>query len=207
MSDQDTLKSLQTIVCVKPYVYCEVGSYLGESLVPHLLDPMCKRVISIDPRPNSTPDGRGLHFEYNASTRDMRKVLEAIVPRVAIGKLETFEGTLQNYKFDVCPELVFIDAEHTNEAVFQDAITALDNLGTDGIIAFHDSNFVFDGLLNFATLVKFVGLGYTGFLPDNVFVTAFGTSEGPVSALPAHDPAVYVPAVRAQLHRTITDSV
>ncbi len=206
MTDQETLAALQQIVRVKPYTYLEVGSYLGDSLIPHLLDPLCTKIISIDPRPDSTPDERGLNFEYNASTDDMLNRLNGLVPKAAMYKLEVFEGVLQDYRFHEIPSLVFIDAEHTNEAVFRDAITAHSVVSMLGaVVAFHDSNFVFDGLVNYSTMMS--GSAYTAFLPENVFVAAFGNCKAPVRLLPAHDPKEYVKRVRADLHSEIARNV
>ncbi len=207
MTDQETLAALQQIVRVKPYTYLEVGSYMGDSLIPHLFDPLCTKIISIDPRPDSTPDERGLNFEYNASTCDMLNRLNGVVPKAAMDKLEIYEGTLQDYVFcddTPLPTLVFIDAEHTNEAVFRDALMAQKHLAYGGIIAFHDSNFVFDGLLNFAATLD---NAYTAFLPQNVFVAAYENSAKWVRLLPAHDPKEYVKRVRAALHEEIARNV
>lgn len=37
------------------YVYLEVGSHIGGSLFPHLIDPACEAAISVDPRPWRSP--------------------------------------------------------------------------------------------------------------------------------------------------------
>src|SRR5207253_3992080 len=49
---------------VANYVYVEVGSHLGGTLAPHLADPRCRTVISIDPRPGEQQDVRGRTFAY-----------------------------------------------------------------------------------------------------------------------------------------------
>ncbi len=208
MTDQETLAALQQIVRVKPYTYLEVGSYLGDSLIPHLNDPLCTRILSIDPRPDSTPDERGLNFEYNASTDAMLNRLNGLVPAKAMYKLEVYEGTVHEYNFQgTIPDLAFIDAEHTNEAVFRDAMKVYRILSPSGIIAFHDSNFVFDGLLNFSTMLEGCPVCYSAFLPENVFVAAYGLYAKPVSLLPTHDPEEYVKRVRADLHNEIARNV
>lgn len=55
---------------IKPdYNYLEIGSYLGGSIQPHLLDDKCGRIYSIDKRPVSQPDARGYDWVYqNNST-------------------------------------------------------------------------------------------------------------------------------------------
>src|SRR6516162_9870377 len=46
------------------YIYLEIGSDIGASLLPHLLDPSCAMAISIDSRPERQPDERGKDFYY-----------------------------------------------------------------------------------------------------------------------------------------------
>ena len=71
------------------YVYLEIGSYLGGSLVPHLLDERCEHIFSIDKRQRRPPDARGCPYEYaDNSTSRMLENLEASVPiRAAQGYL------------------------------------------------------------------------------------------------------------------------
>ena len=40
------------------YNYLEIGSHLGGSIQPHLLDHKCKHILSIDPRPTKQADDR-----------------------------------------------------------------------------------------------------------------------------------------------------
>jgi len=55
-----------------PYIYLEIGSYIGGSIQPYLLDPRCKRIYSIDKRPAKQPDERGIDYIYeNNSTARM----------------------------------------------------------------------------------------------------------------------------------------
>src|SRR5262245_43878359 len=55
----------------KPFVYLEIGSHLGGSLQCLVVDPRCRRIISIDPRPLNQPDERGqrYHFPGNSTAR------------------------------------------------------------------------------------------------------------------------------------------
>ena len=50
------------------YCYVEVGSYMGGTLVPHLMDRRCSLVISIDKRPEFQPDERSVSFDYRRSS-------------------------------------------------------------------------------------------------------------------------------------------
>src|SRR4051812_45896339 len=61
------------------YTYLEIGSYLGGSIQPHLLDPRCRTIFSIDKRPLSQPDERGFDFIYkNNSTARMMELLREV---------------------------------------------------------------------------------------------------------------------------------
>src|SRR5262249_61896633 len=44
------------------YAYLEIGSYLGGSLQPHLLDDRCVALYSTHPRPQPQPAQRGQDF-------------------------------------------------------------------------------------------------------------------------------------------------
>lgn len=37
----------------KKYAYLEIGSHLGGTIQPHLVDDRCRRIYSIDPRPKT----------------------------------------------------------------------------------------------------------------------------------------------------------
>jgi hypothetical protein len=59
--DRRCLLAMQ-VVCRErfgEYAYLEIGSHLGGSLQTHVLDPRCRRLYSIDSRPNVQPDDRG----------------------------------------------------------------------------------------------------------------------------------------------------
>ena len=42
----------------KSFAYYEIGSHLGGSIQPYLVDPRCTKIYSIDPRPFVGPDDR-----------------------------------------------------------------------------------------------------------------------------------------------------
>ena len=74
--DRRSLLDIQNIVRAvdASYVYLEVGSHLGGTLLPHLMDPLCRVVVSVDPRPASQADERGrvFHYERNSTSRMIR---------------------------------------------------------------------------------------------------------------------------------------
>ena len=73
------------------YMYLEIGSYLGGSIQPHLLDEKCARIYSIDKRPEVQPDARGYDWVYqNNSTARMIELLKGVSENT--DKLTTIDG-------------------------------------------------------------------------------------------------------------------
>ena len=129
------------------YAYVEIGSFRGGSLTPFLMDPACKRILSIDDRGRIQPDERGVSYDYTAiTTQTMLDELHGA--GLLTDKLTTFDGSvheLANQRgapFD----LAFIDGEHTDEACFRDFIWTLPLMKASAIIAFHDSSLVYKSL-------------------------------------------------------------
>jgi hypothetical protein len=131
------------------YVYLEIGSHLGGSIQPHLLDPKCKKIYSIDKRPSSQPDERGPVYEYrDNSTERMVSLLTAISPESA-KKVECIDGDAQFIppsRISSSPNLCFIDGEHTRAAVVSDFEFCLRVSAAGATIVFHDAQIVFRGL-------------------------------------------------------------
>jgi hypothetical protein len=48
----------------RAYNYLEIGSFLGGSLTPFLMDTACKTILSIDDRGRVQPDERGINYDY-----------------------------------------------------------------------------------------------------------------------------------------------
>ena len=118
-----------------------------------LADPRCEAVTSIDPRPQWQPDDRpGLEgWEYrDNSTARMIEHLET-VPGADLSKLMTIESDAANVSPGSInqPDLCFIDGEHTRRAVLSDARFCRTVMGDRGVIAFHDSDIVGWGILDF----------------------------------------------------------
>jgi hypothetical protein len=181
-NDKKMLLALQALVRNQKdgYVYVEVGSWMGGTLVPKLMDRKCRRVVSIDKRPAAQADERGVSWYYvSTSTQMMIDRLESALPSTAMAKLET-------YDYDACeiPEearrekfdLGFIDGEHTNRAAFQDFVSLLPFAQPDSIIAFHDANLVIDAISNVEAFLRHQGLVYESvFLPKVVFAVFLGS--------------------------------
>jgi hypothetical protein len=181
IGDRRSLLAVQNIVRnVRPrYVYFEVGSHLGGTLVPHLVDPLCRHVFSIDKRPANQPDERGAMFDYKENLTS--RMLEALAPHVppsAFLKLTTCDADVSEVNASQVPmkvDFAFIDAEHTNVAVFRDFLGTTDFLAESFVVAFHDANLICDGLQNIECFLWHQGIKFRSFfLPDVMYAIMTG---------------------------------
>ena len=178
-NDRRSLLALQKAVRKwKPgYAYFELGSHLGGSLVPHLLDPLCQTVVSVDKRPSVQPDERGIDCYYPSnSTQRMIDGLALHVSPEGLAKMRTYDmdaSSLTAKEVATPPDLAFIDAEHTNEAVFRDFLAVFPLCGASAVYAFHDANLVISGLQNIEAFLRYMKIEFTSVvLRDCVFVLA-----------------------------------
>lgn len=180
VEDQCTLLALQAVFrrIFHGYVYLEIGSYQGGSLQPYVVDPKCAKIISIDPRPGATPDARGIQAYSESSLATMMEGLQRI-PGADIAKVQTFEASTRDLRAGAVgarPQLCFVDGEHTDEAVLNDARFCLSALAENGAIAFHDANLVFKGLQSFLAELLASGRPFRAcILPNFVFLIEIGT--------------------------------
>ena len=160
------------------YNYLEIGSYLGGSIQPHLLDDQCARIYSIDKRPEKQPDARGFDYTYlNNSTERMLEKLRAVAPE-KMDKITTIDGDSRSIdsaeikeKIDLC----FIDGEHTDAAVLSDFKFCLDVLNENGCIAFHDAQITYNGIASCIRYLEQSGVAFHAYcLPSIVFVIEIG---------------------------------
>lgn len=155
LSGQDiqTLISIMNFVCSHgPYSYLEIGSYLGGSLQWHLSNSHCKQIVSIDKRSqDKIKDERHIDYAYTVTTQDMLNVLT--LNNLPIDKLTAIDGTVDNIPGNLQFDLVFIDAEHTNQAVFYDGQKCLAAAKENSVIMFHDDWIVFRGIDKLAELL------------------------------------------------------
>jgi hypothetical protein len=126
-----------------PYVYLEIGSYMGGSLQPHVLDPRCIRIHSIDPRPDAAADDRAPGFIKKFSGNTTARMLDNLrqVEPGAAQHITTYESdakAIDPSSIRERPHLAFIDGEHTREAVLSDFDFCRRVIHEKGIIAFHD---------------------------------------------------------------------
>jgi hypothetical protein len=201
---------------LKPgYEYLEIGSDLGGSLLPHILDPNCRAAMSFDPRPRQQPDERGMDYHYagNSTKRMLEELGEHASPE-EIGKLATIDADISAAGAippGVRPDLVLIDGEHTNVAAFSDFISVLPLLADDALITFHDANLIGDALQIIERLLVQRRTRHSMvILPSCVAVFAFGAFIDPVEAdlAPYADARTdYFAAARRERHAAIADAV
>lgn len=162
---------------VPDYTYLEIGSYLGGSIQPHLLDPNCRRIYSIDKRPAVQPDERGIDYVYeNNSTARMLDTLRQVSPD--LDKIVTIDGDTRSLSAENVTDkvqLCFIDGEHTDTAVISDFKFCLNVLDMAGAIIFHDAQITYNGI---AECIKYLDEKSVAFhaysLPNIVFVVEIG---------------------------------
>jgi hypothetical protein len=197
------------------YTYLEVGSDIGGSLLPHLLDPCCAAAVSIDPRPHEQPDERGVDFQYvgNSTERMLGELGQHVRPH-ELGKLSTIEqdiSVVDRSCLTIRPQLVLIDAEHTNVAAFSDFMGVLPLIADDALVTFHDANLVGDAIQMIERFLQHARTPYSlTILPSCVAVFGFGTFVRSMEAAlrPYAEPAAaYFAAARQQRHRSVADAV
>jgi hypothetical protein len=160
------------------YSYLEIGSYLGGSIQPHLLDEKCARIYSIDKRPAMQPDERGVEYQYlNNSTARMLENLKRVAP-ARIDKITAIDGDTRHIKPSEIRDkitLCYIDGEHTDEAVVADFRFCLSVLAENGAILFDDANIIYNGIAEAIEYLKKNSVSFRAYnLPDKVFAIEIG---------------------------------
>lgn len=181
-ADKRSLLAAQvcTRECVDRYVYLEIGSHLGGSIQPHLLDPKCRKIYSIDKRPPAQPDERGPTYEYlDNSTERMLSLLTNIDPD-GLKKIECIDADTKSISpscIHDAPNLCFIDGEHTPAAVLADFDFCLKVCALGATIVFHDAQIVFRGLRSVVSKLKGARREFSQHaLSDAVYVICLGGS-------------------------------
>ena len=160
------------------YIYLEIGSYLGGSIQPHLLDEKCRKIYSIDKRPRSQPDARGVDYTYlNNSTARMLENLETVAPG-QLDKITAIDGDTtridpSEIKADIT--LCYIDGEHTDEAVLADFKFCLGVVEANAAILFDDANIIYNGIADCIKYLEHSAVEFRAYnLPDKVFAVEIG---------------------------------
>ena len=159
------------------YTYLEIGSYLGGSIQPHLVDPLCQRIYSIDKRPLSQPDARGYDWIYqNNSTERMLELLGEVSADTS--KIIAIDGDTKSISLSQVTEsvdLCFIDGEHTDEAVVSDFEFCRHVLKDNGAVVFHDAQITYGGIALCIEHLEKNGVKFNAYaLPNIVFVVEIG---------------------------------
>lgn len=178
-SNDDDKKSLlacqlATRELTNEYIYLEIGSYLGGSIQPHLLDEQCTKIYSIDKRPLVQPDERGVDYTYlNNSTARMLENLAQVAPE-QVEKITTIDGDTREIDGSQIADkitLCYIDGEHTDEAVMSDFKFCLSVLAERGAILFDDANIIYNGIADCIEYLKANSINFRAYsLPAKVFV-------------------------------------
>jgi len=167
------LGTMQLARTMGSYAYLEVGSFLGGSLTPFLMDQACKMVLSVDDRGRVQPDERGISFDYSDITT--KSMLDELARwNIGTEKLRTFDGSINALmdKYIAAFDVAFIDGEHTDEACFRDFIWTLPMMKADAIIMFHDSSLIYKSLKLILTYLDKTGGAYTFFKRANSEMSA-----------------------------------
>jgi hypothetical protein len=175
VADKKALLSL-TSLFNKDYNYLEIGSFLGGSLTPHLLENRCKIILSIDDREKIQPDERGVDYDYREITTQMM-IDRLLSYNFKIDKLETFDYSINEYKStDKLYDIAFIDGEHTDIACYRDFLYTFKLLKRDSICIFHDSYIVYKGIQAILVYLDFNKIDYkfVKILDCDVSVLFFG---------------------------------
>ena|SRR5436190_9619219 len=177
--DRKSLLALHNCIASRgEFSYLEIGSHRGGSLQPALLDRRCAHVVSIDPRPQLSPDDRADLDEIAYADNSTAQMLENLraVPGADLSKLETVEESTENLAPEELspPDLCFVDGEHTNEAALRDARFCRDVMRGVGVIAFHDSYAVERAILAFLRETPRPHRAYS--LRTSIFVVELGVA-------------------------------
>ena len=180
--DRRSLLAVQRAVRTQgTYVYLEIGSHLGGTLQPHLLDARCTKIYSIDPRPLIVDDERGEKQKYiDNSTGRMIRLLSEVDPE-QISKITTIDASAPDIdpgSITPKPDLCFIDGEHTNAAVQVDFDLCLKVLAENGTIIFHDSDLVYAGIRK---ILKRLRADKMHFIPMKLGGSVFAITLGGLS--------------------------
>lgn len=178
--DKKSFLALQSAVreIYPNYNYLEIGSHLGGSIQPHLMDEKCAKIYSIDKRPAKQPDERGIDYVYkNNSTERMLAELKKVAPE-KLGKIVTIDGDTKGIKTGEIKDKIqfcFIDGEHTDHAVISDFDFCLEVLDENGVIICHDAQITYNGIAECVKSLEKANRKFRAYgLPSVAFVIEIG---------------------------------
>lgn len=134
------------------FSYLEIGSYLGGSIQPYLLDRRCRAIYSIDPRPGQQADDRAPGFSRTYTDNSTQRMLELLrgVDASQANKIATFEMDASRVDpswIPTRPLVALIDGEHTVRAVLSDFAFCMRVLAEGGTVVFDDFSIVYPAVL------------------------------------------------------------
>ena len=149
------------------YNYVEIGFHLGGSIQPHLLDNKCQHILSIDPRHFKQADDRcaGSYYDYQGNSTDRMLNLLGQVCHDQLYKIETIEEGSSNIDIDHISnnyDLIFIDGEHTRDAVKKEFDFSLKLIKDKGVIILHDFWTIKDAIVDIEKSLRKSGKEHIG---------------------------------------------
>jgi hypothetical protein len=208
-NDRRSLLAIHDAVASRgPYVYLEIGSYLGGSLQLHLRDPRCERAFSIDKRELGSQSISGEQPRYPGnSTAAMLERLATVVRSDQLKKLKTLDGDSLSIDLSTIGSeltLCFIDGQHANEAVMRDFRFCRATAKSAAIFVFHDANMIFQALTRIVEELSVSGVAFEAYnLPDSVFVLDVGLQihrTSPIQTLLVKNHLGYLFALNKMAH-------
>jgi hypothetical protein len=133
------------------YAYLEIGSYLGGSIQPYLVDDRCERIYSIDVRASQTPNDSepGYFSKYNNNSSETMLRLLRDIGYGNLDKIECFDSDASQIdirRIETAPQITFIDGEHTESAVLSDYKFCNSIVSEKGTILFHDFYIIYPAI-------------------------------------------------------------
>jgi len=143
----------------KNFNYLEIGSHLGGTIQPYLVDDRCKRAYSIDSRPSQQPDYRAPGYIYYYETNSSERMLAMLkgIGHGEIGKIECIDSDASEIdpaRIRDTPEILFIDGEHTKAAALSDFRFCEQVAASSGTIVFHDFSIIYPAIVDVCRQLK-----------------------------------------------------
>lgn len=162
------------------YTYLEIGSHLGGSIQPYLVDERCTTIYSIDPRPDQQPDDQGVPCNYQGNSTERMLNLLKTIDSISVPKVKCFDmdsSVVDVAQITPSPQLAFIDGEHTVSAVLSDFQFCKKAVTSDGVIIFHDFQIIFSAIKRICDVLKKQNTHFVAMkLDGSVFGIFFNTS-------------------------------
>lgn len=157
------------------FSYLEIGSHLGGSIQPYLIDDQCRNIYSIDPRPAQQPDDRTPNHIARYRDNSTARMLELLrsLNRGDLNKIICFDcdaAEVDPGRIESAPQVAFIDGEHTRTAAWSDFQVCLNVISPTGTIVFHDAEIIYPALIQACNHLRKLKRSFVALrLEDSVF--------------------------------------